>query len=444
MVYNGARRPVAGPQPFPQPMFMKKTIITVAAIAATIVQAVSQNISYGQYMEQVLTNNIALTAQRLNIDIATARTKASKVYNDPTLAITYSNSEDREKELGYAIEGELSRTFTFGVRKGGIRVAQSEQTETAALLEEYLRNFRADATIAYLAHIKANMRLAIKAENENNLQRVAHNDSIRYTRGDIAKSDWLESRLAAVLAHNNRLAAEAEVKSSAIELGYYMGNLQNAENIKGSGTLEINEPTAPMDNYIERAIANRADLQAALCRVDVAEATRKFNAAQRRTDLNVKIAAEYNRSARIDGEREPSVTVVKAGVAIPLKFSNLNKGARTTDKLLVQQAQQEAEDARLFVQSQVMQAYNEYLYATMQTTAFTPQMVQEVNNTVNSKRRAYEAGDIPFLDYISAEQRKNEMNDAYVDALFNKALKWVELQRATGCGMEFSTQAIAE
>lgn len=422
---------------------MKRIIITIVAIIATYTHNIAQNISYGQYMEQVLTNNIALTAQRLNIDIAAARTKASKVYNDPSLAITYSNSEDWSKELGYAIEGELSRTFTFGVRKSGIRVAQSEQAETAALLEEYLRNFRADATTAYLAHIKANMRLAIKTENEMNLQQVAHNDSIRYTRGDIAKSDWLESRLAAVLAHNNRLAAEAEVKSSAIELGYYMGNLQNAENIKGSGTLEINEPTAPIDSYIERAIANRADLQTALARIDVAEATRRFNAAQRRTDLNVKIAAEYNRGARIDGKREPSITVVKAGVAIPLKFSNLNKGARTADRLLVQQAQQEADDARLLVHSEVMQAYNEYRYAAMQATAFTTQMIQDINNTVNSKRRAYEAGDIAFLDYISAEQRKNDMNDAYVDALFTKALKWVELQRATGCGMEFSTQPIA-
>ena len=428
----------------PTHYIMKKAIITLAAIAATLLQAVAQNISYGQYMEQVLTNNIALTAQRLNIDIAAAKTKASKVYNDPSLAITYSNSEDWDKEMGYAIEGELSRTFTFGVRKGAIRVAQSEQAETAALLEEYLRNFRADATIAYLAHIKANMRLAIKAENEANLQRVAHNDSIRYTRGDIAKSDWLESRLAAVLAHNNRLEAEAQVKSSAIELGYYMGNLQNAENIKGGGTLEINEPAAPVDSYIERALANRADLQAALYRVETAETTRKFNAAQRRTDLNVKIAAEYNRGARIDGEREPSVTVVKAGVAVPLKFSNLNKGARTTDKLLVQQAQQEAENARLLVQSEVMQAHSEYQYATMQAAAFTPQMIQEINSTVNSKRRAYEAGDISFLDYISTEQRKNEMNDEYVEALFTKALKWVELQRTTGCGMEFSTQTIAE
>lgn len=423
---------------------MKKILSTAITIALALTYATAQNISYGQYMEQVLANNIALTAQRLNIDIAAANVKASKVHNDPTLAVTYSSNEDWSKKLGDAIEGELSRTFTFGVRKGGIKVAESKQAETAALLEEYLRNFRADATIAYLEHIKANMLLTIKKESEQNMQRVAINDSVRYSKGDIAKSDWQESRLAAGLAHNSRLAAEAYVKSSAIKLGYYMGNLQDAENINGTGTLEINEPTAPIDNYVERAINNRADLQAALCRVDLAEATRKFNAAQRRTDLNVKLGAQYNRGARTDGQREPSFTTVKAGVAVPLKFSNLNKGARTADRLIAQQAQREAEDARLLVHSEVMQAYNEYKYATMQAETFTNQMVTEMNETVNSKRKAYETGDIPFLDYISAEQRRNEMNDEYVNALFEKAVRWVELQRATGCNMQFSTQPISE
>lgn len=423
---------------------MKKILTIAVVFVATIAHSTAQNISYGQYMEQVLTNNIALTAQRLNIDIAAAKAKASKVRSNPTLAITYSNSEEWDKKLGDAIEVELSRPFTFGVRKSGIRVAEKEQTETAALLEEYLRNFRADATIAYLEHIKATMQLNVKTENEKNLQQVAQSDSLRYTKGDIAKSDWQESRLAAGLAHNNRLAAEAAVKSTAIAMGYYMGNLQNAQNMKGCGTLEINEPAAPMSSYIEQAINNRADLQAALCRVDVAEATRKLNAAQRRTNLNIKIAAEHNRGAKTDGKREPSFTVVKAGVAVPLMFSNLNKGARTADHLLVQQARQEAENARMQVESEVMQAYNEYLYAIMQTETFTHQMVKEMNETVDSKRKAYEAGDISFLDYISTEQRRNEMSDEYIDALFEKAVKWVELKRAVGCGMEFSTQPIAE
>lgn len=416
--------------------------ILIAILATATMAAAAQEITYGQYMERVLTGNIALTAQKLNIDIAAANVKASKTHNDPTLAVTYSNNENWDKKLGWAIEGELSRSFTFGVRSGRIEVAREQQNETAALLEEYLRNFRADATIAYLEHLKAMALQQIESNNEKDLASVARNDSLRYIKGDIAKSDWLDSRMAAGLAHNNRLAADAAVRSTAIKLGYYMGDLNGAENLRGAGTLESQEPIYPIDTYLERATDNRADLQAALCRVDIAEASRKFNAAQRRTDIDITVGATYNRGARAEEPYDPSFTTVKAGIAIPLKFSNLNNGARTADRLIVQQARQEAENAALIVQSEVKQAYNEYLYAIMQTQTFTRQMVDEMAQIVASKRKAYELGEIPFLDYISTEHRQNEMAGNYIESLFNKAVSWVELQRATGCNMEFSTQPI--
>ena len=421
---------------------MKKILIAIWATFSMTVAA--QEISYGEFMERVLTHNIALTAQRLNIDIATANTTAAKTHNDPTLAITYNSNENWSKKLGYAIEGELSRTFTFGVRSKGITLAEKQQEETAALFEEYLRNFRAEATIAYLNHLKAIKKLEIELEVEKELKEVAHNDSLRFIKGDIAKADWLDSKMTAGLAQNNRFDAEATVKSTAITLGYYMGNLQGAENIKGTGTLEIEDSPASIDTYLKRATSNRADLQAALCRVNVAEAARKFNAAQRRTDLNITIGATYNRGARKEEPYDPDFTTIKAGVAIPLKFSNINKGARTADRLTVQQSLQEAENARLAVQSEVMQAYNEYLYAIKQTETFTQQMVDEMGEIVRSKKKAYELGEITFLDYISAEQRRCEMENNYIESLFNKAVKWTELQRATGCNMQYSTQPINE
>lgn len=421
---------------------MRNILILFFALAAIVTNA--QEISYGEYMERVLAHNISITAQRLNIEIAAAKTKAAKIYNDPTLALTYSSNEDWDKKLGYAIEGELSRTFTFGVRSSGITLAKKEQEETAALFEEYLRNFRAEATIAYLHHLKAIKMLEIRQTMEKDLSGVAHNDSLRYIKGDIAKADWLDSRMTAGLAHNSRLAAEAAVKSTAITLGYYMGNLQGAENIKGTGTLDIEETPAPIATYMERAADNRADLQAALCRVDIAEAARKFNAAQRRTDLNISIGATYNSGAHAEEPNDPNFTTVKAGIAIPLKFSNINKGARTADRLVVQQSLQEAENARLVVESDVMQAYNEYLYAIKQTETFTQLMIDEMGEIVRSRKKAYEMGDISFLEYISAEQRRCEMEENYTEALLNKAIRWVELQRATGCNMQYTTQPINE
>ena len=408
---------------------MKKLLLILAIIATT---ATAQEISYGEYMQRVMDGNIALTAKRLDIEIADARLVGSKTHNDPTLAVTYSNNEDWSKKLGQGIEVELSRTFTFGVRKNRILMADSERKLTVALLEEYMRNFRADATLAYLEHLLEE-NIGILAD----LEEIASNDSIRFLRGEIAESSWLESRMAMGIARNAMLEAEAECNNTAIKLGYFMGNLDRAENLRGSGTLELGEEAAPLEHYIENALTHRADIIVALGRADVAEAVKKFNKAQRRPELNVVLGATYNIA-------RPDFATLKAGIAVPLKFSNLNKGARIADEILTRQANIEVEEARLLVQADVMQAYNNFLYAVKQTGTFSGKMLQDMRRIVESKKRAYELGEIPFMDYLIVERDESEMRRQYIDALHGKAAAWVELQRATGFSLEFGTAPIEE
>lgn len=415
---------------------MRKSLLLLTLILAGTT-AGAQDISYGEYMERVLENNIALTAKRMDIEIADAAVKGSKVYNDPTLALTYSNNEDWNTGMGQGIELELSRTFTFGVRRSRIDLADSERTQAVALLEEYMRNFRADATIAYLEHLRAKMLLEEAAGIYNDLSEVAANDSLRFVRGDIAESDWLESRMAQGVAKNAMLTAEAERNNSAIKLGYYMGNIENADALDGTGMLEISEQAAPVGYYTEAAMTHRADLVVALGKADIAVASQKFNKALRRPELGVTLGATYNIA-------EPDFTTIKAGVAVPLKFSNLNKGARLQDELLVRQANIEIDEARLVVAAEVMQAYNNFIYATRQSETFSGAMLNDMQQVVESKRKAYEMGEIAFLDYLIVQRNESEMRQQYIDALFGKAVAWVELQRATGFDMTFGTAPIAE
>lgn len=413
---------------------MKKLLLILAIIATT---ATAQEISYGEYMQRVMDGNIALTAKRLDIEIADARLLGSKTHNDPTLAVTYSNNEDWSKKLGQGIEVELSRTFTFGVRKNRILMTDSERKLTVALLEEYMRNFRADATLAYLEHLRAFLLLEENIGILADLEEIASNDSIRFLRGEIAESSWLESRMAMGIARNAMLEAEAECNNTAIKLGYFMGNLDRAEKLRGSGTLELGEEAAPLEHYIENALTHRADIIVALGRADVAEAVKKFNKAQRRPELNVVLGATYNIA-------RPDFATLKAGIAVPLKFSNLNKGARIADEILTRQANIEVEEARLLVQADVMQAYNNFLYAVKQTGTFSGKMLQDMRRIVESKKRAYELGEIPFMDYLIVERDESEMRRQYIDALHGKAAAWVELQRATGFSLEFGTAPIEE
>ena len=413
---------------------MKKIIFILALIATT---ATAQEISYGEYMQKVMEGNVALTARKLDIDIAEAQLKASKVFNDPTIGVTYSNNEDWDKGLGQGIEVELSKTFTFGVRKNRMQMADSERRLTVALFEEYMRNFRADATIAYLEHIKANMLLAETKEILNDLQEIAGNDSLRYLRGEIAESGWLESRMAMGIARNTMLEAEAACNNTAIKLCYYMGNLDGAETLRGNGTLEISEQAAPIENYISNALEHRADIVVALSHADVAEALQKFNKAQRRPELNAVIGATYNMA-------DPDFMTLKAGIAVPLKFSNLNKGARIADEILTRQANIDVEEARMVVKADVMQAYNNFRYAVKQTETFSGKMLGDMRTVVEGKKKAYELGEIPFIDYLIVERDESEMRRQYIEAQFGKAAAWVELQRATGFSLEFGTMPIAE
>lgn len=411
---------------------MKKAFFLLTIIFA-VTKVMAQNISYGQYMEHVFKNNIALTAKKMDIEISDAAAESSRVYNDPSLALTYTNNEDWSKGLGQGIEFELGKTFTFGVRRSRIDLAESERRQTVALLEEYMRNFRADATIAYLEHLRAKMLLAEATEIYNDLSEVATNDSLRYLRGDIAKSDWLESRMAQGVAKNAMLATKAELTNSAIKLGYYMGDVNDASLLTGTGTLEITEQAAPLEHYANTALEHRADLVVALGNAEIAVAAQKFNKAQRRPELDVVLGATYNIA-------DPNFTTIKAGVAMPLKFSNLNKGARLMDELLVKQADIEVEEARLMIAAEVMQAYNNFKYADMQSETFSSEMLSDMQQVVESKRMAYEMGEIPFLDYLMVQRNESEMRGEYINALFGKAVAWVELQRSVGIELKYRIQ----
>ena len=411
---------------------MKRALFLLTIIFA-VTKIAAQEITYSLYMERVLKNNIALTAKKMDIEISDAAAESSKVYNDPSVALTYTNNEDWSKGLGQGIELELGKTFTFGVRRSRIDLAESERRQAVALLEEYMRNFRADATIAYIEHLRAKMLFAEASEIHNDLCEVATNDSLRYRRGDIAMSDWLESRMAQGVAKNAMLAAEAELMNSAIKLGYYMGNLEGAELLSGRGTLEISNQTADLVHYTATALEHRADLVVALGKADIAVATQKFNMAQRRPELDVTLGATYNIA-------DPNFTTIKAGVAMPLKLSNLNKGARLMDELLVKQANIGIEEARLVVTAEVMQAYNNFKYATKQSETFSSEMLGDMHQVVDSKRKAYEMGEIAFLDYLIVQRNESEMRGEYIDALFGKAVAWVELQRSVGIELKFGTE----
>lgn len=68
----------------------------------------------------------------------------------------------------------------------------------------------------------------------------------------------------------------------------------------------------------------------------------------------------------------------------------------------------------------------------MQIETFTAGMLAETAELLASKRRAYEQGEISFVEFIETERSENMMQEEFIEAIYNKAACWVELQRSIG------------
>ena len=166
---------------------------------------------YSEYMNAVEQKNAAYLAERYQIGIAEALTAAAGVFNDPNLSVEYGNNQDWSVQMGQSIEAGLSYELSLGnVRRARINVAQSEEDITRAAIDDWFRNLKADATIAWVEAQEARSLMEVKQSSYESMQKVADSDSIRAALGDGSLIDARQSRIESRSLYADYLAAEAD------------------------------------------------------------------------------------------------------------------------------------------------------------------------------------------------------------------------------------------
>lgn len=81
------------------------------------VQISAQNrvqISYIDYIKRVTDNNLELAAEKLNLNIADAKIEISKLFNDPSVGVGYSNADIAGKKMGSGVSLRSQKPFRLG------------------------------------------------------------------------------------------------------------------------------------------------------------------------------------------------------------------------------------------------------------------------------------------------------------------------------------------
>lgn len=386
---------------------------------------------FDEYIRSVEQHNAAWVAEKYNLDIAMAQTEAARVFNDPELSVTYGNNQDRTLQMGQSVEAELSYTFSLGnVRKARMGVARSEEEVTRALLDDWFRNLKAEATIAWADAQQAHSLLELKRSSYQSMLSVAQADSLRAELGDLGRVDAMQSRLEAQAMRAEMLSAEADYHNALAALSLYAGGM-TFNGLPEDGCL-ISMPDIPCGEMVDFAVAHRADLLAAEHSRTLSQRNLALVKAMRAPEIGLNAGYSYNAEVRNEIAPAPQFNGISVGLSVPLKFSSLNKGERLAAEQAVSQAEAAYEAAVRQIETEVQQAYASWQAAVRVAEECSGQMMEESASILESRRLSYMQGDSSLLDYLLSVRVHNDTAGQCIEARTGLAIAAANLVRALG------------
>ncbi|HEY0245722.1 MAG TPA: TolC family protein [Mucilaginibacter sp.] len=390
-------------------------------------------VTYTAFLATVGKNNLSYSAQKFNIDLAVANIEVVKIFPDPQLAFGYTNLNQGRLAMGYGFNSSLTGTLELGGKRTARVDLAKSQTELAKyLLADYFRNLKADATLAYLKALQNRFLLTVMDSSYAAMNGLARSDSIRYKLGAITEVDARQSKVDAVTMLTTLYQSEADWKTSLVNLSLLMSKTNVDTLYYPVGDFSAFDRDFNLMTLITSAQNNRADLLAALQSKDVSDKMLQLAKANRMIDLGINLGVNYNAYVHNIMPPTPSTTPISMGVSIPLKFSNKYAGEYKTAYFTAQQNETLYRQTELQIQSDVTQAYYNYLAARKQVNSFNHGLLNDAKRVLEGKTYSYKRGETTLLDVLTAQRTYNDVQQGYYQTLYNYAAALVEVERAAG------------
>ncbi|HWY37861.1 MAG TPA: TolC family protein [Bacteroidia bacterium] len=390
-------------------------------------------IVYLDYLGLVGKNNLRYAAEKFNVNIAEAAIETAKIFPDPQISYGYFNNGQRRMEMGYGFMSGLATTIELGgKRKARINLAESQNELAKYLLQDFFRGMRADATVNFLAALQNKYLLDVQLNSYETMRQLAASDSIRFKLGSITEIDSRQSKLEAGTMLNGVFQNEAGWKMSLLNLSLFLGRQKNDTLYSPIGDFAKFDRDFNLLQLITTAQNNRSDLLAALQSKNVSQKMLELAKANRVIDVNLNtniLYASYDRNVIAPTS---SFSQFSGGISIPLKFSNKYAGELKTAYYANRQADLLYQQVELQIQTEVTQAYFNYIATRKQVEQFNNGLLTEAKKVLDGKIYSYKRGETSLLEVLNAQRTYNDVQQTYYQTLYNYGAALVELEKAAG------------
>ena len=231
---------------------------------------------------------------------------------------------------------------------------------------------------------------------------------------------------------NEVYKAESEWKNSLTSLSLIMGKKQKDTLYTAYSTFSNFNRDFVLADLITTAQNNRADLQAALQTKNVSQKMLQLAKANRVMDLGINAGLQFNGKATNEEAPSPYHTGITAGVSIPLRFLNNRKGEVQTAQYSIQKAEVEYKQIELQIETEVTQAYQNYINTKKQMQQFSNGMLSNSKAILEGKIYSYKRGNTSLLEVLDAQRTYNDVQENYYQTLYSYCSALVKLERSVG------------
>jgi cobalt-zinc-cadmium efflux system outer membrane protein len=302
----------------------------------------------------------------------------------------------RDKQIGSTVA--LQQLFERG-NKRELRMEAADQNIRASRGEfaDIQRQQKVALYSAYYDLVAAQEKQRISTETAALFQKTIDAVERRLQAGDIARSEVARIRVDALRAQNDARTAQAERQKAQSALAYMIGAERDAARIVAAdGWPEIG--AVPDALEIDKALAGRADVQAAQARVAAADKNRELARASRTRDVTGSAQFQH-----FPGDFSNNTFGV--GVSIPLFTNYYFEGEIRRAEVELQAARDNLERVRALAQGEFAKSRADLDAAFERVQRFRDTLSQEAQRAADGAEFAYSKGAIGVLDLLDARRQ---------------------------------------
>jgi outer membrane protein TolC len=258
------------------------------------------------------------------------------------------------------------------------------------------------------------------------------------TAGLVAGIDVLRAQLQFSTARQRNTAAENDAQKVKLQLARVVG-LPNGQAFSLVDALpDLPTPDLTLDEAFDRALKARPDYQAALERVQAAEASRQ--AARGESLPSVHVNADYG-ALGLSPSDAHGTYAVSGAVTVPIFEGGKRKGRLLAAEATLRSRRAEAEDMKSAVYYEVRSAFLD-LRATDEQLQVATQARELAAQQLTQARDRLAAGVANNLEVVQAQEAVSLASEQYIGALYGFNIAKAVLARGLGVAEEAARQYI--